>query len=144
MNELEKARKIFELSYLFKQDNRNHCGKEEQMMHREMMILHWMQYCHREGYVKMNDIADNFHITPAAVSQIMRNFEKKGWVERIVLDHDRRSVYMKVTEEAIRLMEKTEAYVHQRLAEFLKYLGEEDSDALIRIMEKATSYGKIL
>ncbi len=144
MNEVEKAQRIFQLFYLFRQDNRHSHCKEEHMVHRDMMILHWIKYCHDEEYVKMNDIADNFHITPAAVSQIMRNFEKKGWVERIVLDNDRRSVYMKVSAEAIQLMEETEAIVHQKLEAFLTYLGQEDSDALVRIMEKAVSYGKIL
>ena len=144
MNEVEKAQKIFQLFYLFKQDNRYRNCKEEHMVHRDMMILHWMKHCHDEEYVKMNDIADNFHITPAAVSQMMRNFENKGWVERTVLENDRRSVYMKVSDKAIQLMEETEADMHQKLVDFLTYLGQEDSDALVRIMEKAASYGKIL
>ena len=92
--------------------------------------------------VKMSEISSYFHITPAAVSQMIRSFEKKGWVERVILDNDRRSVYIKVSDAGSRMIEQNEKHVTEKLVEFIEMLGEEDAEALIRILEKARIHAK--
>lgn len=85
-----------------------------------------------------------FRITPAAVSQMVKEYERKGWVERVVLEHDRRSVYLKVSEEAKALLKQNEEMAMKGIIDFIHYLGEEDSDALLRILEKAKDYGPLI
>ena len=48
----------------------------------------------------MNQIKDHFHVSPAAVSQGIRSFEQQGWVERVILESDRRSVYIRIQKKA--------------------------------------------
>ena len=95
---------------------------------------------HHVEMMKMSEIATYFHITPAAVSQMIKEYERKGWVERIILDQDRRSVYLKVTDSGEKMLKQNEEAAMKDLIDFLEFIGDEDSDALIRILEKAASF----
>ena len=96
------------------------------------------------GMIKMSDVSHIFHITPAAVSQMVRDYERKGWLNRVVLEHDRRSVYLRFTPEALELLKQNEEELLAGIVQFIHYLGEEDSDALLRILDKAKAYGPIM
>ena len=61
-------------------------------------------------------------------------------MDRILLDTDRRSVYIQVSEDARRMMKNCEAFMTERLVEFIEELGEEDANALVRILEKALAH----
>ena len=95
---------------------------------------------HHVEMMKMSEISTYFHITPAAVSQMIKEYERKGWVERIILDQDRRSVYLKVTDSGEKMLKQNEEAAMKDLIDFLEFIGDEDSDALIRILEKAASF----
>lgn len=144
MNEMEIVRKIMQMFYLFRQENgmlMEH--KEPLMSHRDIMMLDAIMRMDPDGeMVKMNEISRYFHITPAAVSQGIKAFEKKGWVERIHLEGDRRSVYIRVTKEAKDHMKKCAQQMSENLAAFISLLGEEDAQALVRILEKGILFAK--
>ena len=114
--------------------------KKMAMNSRDMMILHGMIHLNPEGMIKMSQIKDHFHVSPAAVSQGIRSFEQQGWVERVILDSDRRSVYIRVTEKGRRLMAQKEQEFCDQLSAYFRYLGEADSLALIRILERTIGY----
>lgn len=76
----------------------------------------------------------------AAVSQGIRSFEQQGWVERVILDSDRRSVYIRITEKGRALMQQKEQEFCDQLTAYFRYLGEDDSLALIRILERTIGY----
>lgn len=145
MTDLEKARKLMEYFYMMKKQNAPRMEKRTEMSHRDIMFLNVAMHMDKgRELVKMSEISEFFHITPAAVSQMVREYEQKGWVERVVLESDRRSVYVKVTEEAITLIHTCEQKANERIVEFISFLGEEDSDALLRIMEKVVNFGRIM
>lgn len=144
MNEMEIVRKIMRMFYLFRQENgmlMEH--KEPLMSHRDIMMLDAIMKINPNGEpVKMNEISQYFNITPAAVSQGIKAFEKKGWVERIRLEDDRRSVYITVTKEARDHMKACAERMSENLAAFISLLGEEDAQALVRILEKGILFTK--
>lgn len=139
MDEMEIVRRLYHMFYLLRREGFRCCG-DHPMGGRDLMMLDTIM--HGGNLVKMNDISAYFHITPAAVSQMIRTFEKKNWVERVVLEKDRRSVYVRVSEEGQKLIEQNEKDVTERLVEFIELLGEEDAKALIRIVEKAQVHAK--
>ena len=110
------------------------------MNSRDMMILHGILHLNPEGMIKMSQIKDHFHVSPAAVSQGIRSFEQQGWVERVILDSDRRSVYIRITEKGRALMQQKEQEFCDQLTAYFRYLGEDDSLALIRILERTIGY----
>lgn len=149
MNDIEKAKRLVHLFYIMRKEhtsNHDHpC--EGKFRKRDFMTLNALLTrinAQADGLVKMSDMSVYFRITPAAVSQMVREYERKGWVERVVLEQDRRSVYLKVTEEAKALLKQNEEAAMQGIIDFIHYLGEEDSEALVRILEKAKNYGPIM
>lgn len=147
MSVREKANQLKEELYVFRQmhfhkafHKTQKCTDKEQFMHKDMMFLHWL--IKHEKPVKMNAIADFFHVTPAAVSQQIKEYEKKGWIERYTLENDRRSVYLKVSELAKMKLKACEEEMNENVIHFLEYLGEKDCDALLRILEKVRLYKK--
>ncbi|MEG0265063.1 MAG: MarR family transcriptional regulator [Erysipelotrichaceae bacterium] len=144
MEDYEKVRRFFHLTYIFKNQFSEKNEKHDDLSPRDCMMLRTIIKLGKENPVKMSMISDHFHISPAAISQVARKFEMKGWIERIILDSDRRSVYVQVTPQACKMLRVKEKQIAQRLESFLSYLGEEDSSALIRIMEKAIEFGNTL
>lgn len=142
MNEKEIAQEFTKLFFVLKQETAPTGNRKLGMGHRDMMMLNGICEIGKEDMVKMSAISEFFHITPAAVSQCIRNFEKEGWVERVVLDSDRRSVYVKVTNKAKDLMKGCQDHMWEKLLGFIHYLGEEDSEHLLRIMDRSIVYIK--
>lgn len=97
-----------------------------------------------KGLIKMSEVSTSFQITPAAVSQLVRMYERKGWLQRVILEDDRRSVYLCLSEQGKRLLKEKEQGAMQGIVDFIHYLGDADSDALIRILQKARDYGPIM
>ena len=148
MNDIEKAKRLSHLFYIMR---RGHMPKpshlSQELRIRDMMVLDVIKEAierQKDGLVKMSDISMHFRITPAAASQMVREYERNGWLERVILDSDRRSVYLKVTNQAMELLKQNEEKLMQGIVDFIHYLGETDSDALIRILEKAKEYGPIM
>ena len=86
MNEQKVVQEILYMLYLFQKENGTMLKarpKPEEMNHREIMVLQAICRMHPDGTpVKMSDLSAFFQVTPAAVSQTIRAFERKEWVER--------------------------------------------------------------
>lgn len=138
MDEKEIIQQLLTLFYLFQKRNKqSHDG----MKFRDLMILHAILQCQQKGRpLKMSDISDHFKVTPAAVSQVIKLFEEKGWIERVTPAHDRRSTYLQATVEAQLQMKRRYQQVQENLLSFLTSLGDEDAQALARILQKAVAY----
>ncbi|NBK96558.1 MAG: MarR family transcriptional regulator [Erysipelotrichia bacterium] len=110
--------------------------------HHDMMFLTAIARLEKQqdGFVKMSDISNFFKISPPATSQAIRKFEKANYVERVRLDHDRRSVYITLTSKVKQEMAEAEAQLNENLVSLIHYLGEEDAKELIRIMQKASHF----
>lgn len=147
MSDIEKAKRLGHLFYIMRRERMPAHGRFDQEFRiRDMMVLDVIKEAidrQKDGLVKMSDISMYFRITPAAASQMVREYERKGWLERVILDSDRRSVYCRVSEQAMTLLKQNEECLMAGMVDFIHYLGEEDSDALIRILEKAKNYGPI-
>ena len=129
MDEMDIVRKITHLVYTHRRDAAFTGQKQPNVKHRDIMMLDAI--IKMGDLVKMSDISAYFQITPAAVSQCIKNFEKKGWVERTVLESDRRSVYVRVSDEAKQMVQVMEEHMKQQLIAFiaeLKTLYETVSD----------------
>lgn len=142
MDEMDIVRKLTQLSYTFRrQDGFMPPHMKKDAKHRDIMMLDVILKMNQSGdLVKMSEISSYFSITPAAVSQCMKAFEQNGWVERVVLENDRRSVYIKVSPSAKAMIKRQEKMMIDTLVGFIEELGEDDAQALVRILEKAAEY----
>ena len=85
MDEMDIVRKITHLVYTHRRDAAFTGQKQPNVKHRDIMMLDAI--IKMGDLVKMSDISAYFQITPAAVSQCIKNFEKKGWVEPVSYTH---------------------------------------------------------
>ena len=140
MDEMEVVRRLTHLFYMFRKENDHGFDNHPKIRHRDFMMLDAILAIKQGDLVKMSDISTYLQVTPAAVSQFIKKYEKKGWVERVVLEADRRSVYIKVSDEAKAAIKACERDVTDTLCAFIRDLGEEDAEAFVRIMEKAYEF----
>ena len=140
MDEMEVVRKINQLLYSYRHESKCMEAREKTMRHREMFLLDGI--LKMGNRVRMNEISSYFKITPAAVSQIIKAFEKKGWVKREYDQMDKRSVYIVVTDETIAYLEQKQQATIDRFVRFVNTLGEEDAQAFVRILEKGLAFRK--
>ena len=144
MDEMEIVRRLYHMFYMMRRESVRFSGFEDHhgIKNRDLMILD--SIVQGGNLMKMSDISAYFNVTPAAVSQMMRSLEKNNWIERVILENDRRSVYIKASKLGMEVIEKNEQHVTEKLVEFIEILGEDDSQALIRILEKCGEHLKTI
>lgn len=142
MDEMEIVRRLTHLFYMFRKENLTRFDDHPRIRHKDIHMLDAIISINGGDLVKMSDISAYLQVTPAAVSQFIKGYEKRGWVERIVLESDRRSVYVKVSDAGKHVMESCERHMTDSLIAFIEALGEEDAEAFLRIMEKAVAFSK--
>ena len=143
MDAKKLAYELREMIYLFGKNSALRPPCEPKIRHHDMMILTAIAKLDKaSGAVKMSDLSNYFNISAPAISQTIRRFEKLGYIERIQLEKDRRSVYIRVRPDVLAMMEEVESVVNENLMDLIMYLGEDDAKDLIRIMKKASTFRK--
>lgn len=89
---------------------------------------------------KPSELAKALGVTLSAVSHHINNLEKAGYIERIQDPKDRRIVRICLSEKGIELDRELKEKFFKGLCEMVTFLGEEDSDELIRILNKISSF----
>lgn len=82
------------------------------------------------------EIANFADVSTARVATFLKSVEKKGYIERISLQEDRRKVNIVLTEAGLKKVEDRREEMLKGIAYYLEVLGEEDTENLLRILEK--------
>ncbi|WP_223066063.1 MarR family winged helix-turn-helix transcriptional regulator [Paenibacillus caui] len=88
----------------------------------------------------ISEISNLMEVTPPTVTQLIKNLEAEGLVERINDRKDRRVVRVLLTEQGKNLVQRAQANFVQRLKGLTNYLGEEQTEQLTTLLEKALKY----
>lgn len=86
--------------------------------------------------VMMSELSDYLNITPAAVSQLVQKYENSGYLKRVRSQEDRRKVYIQVEEEVKENILKEWQIRKEKFLRFLDYVGDEDGEAIYRVLTK--------
>lgn len=90
--------------------------------------------------VKISQISTKLEITNAAATQMVDMLERKEFVERVYDESDHRVTLVRLTSKGKIFLEtsfnETAAYIDG----LTQYLGEEDTQALLRILDKTIEY----
>lgn len=90
--------------------------------------------------VRSGDIAKCGHATPSAVSQILKSLEEKGLITRQRDKGDSRAVTVHLTKDG-RAFSARGREVHEQMIDgVLAYLGSEDAEHFVRIMERLADF----
>ncbi|MGI6227519.1 MAG: MarR family transcriptional regulator, partial [Peptococcales bacterium] len=85
---------------------------------------------------KAADIAEIFHISPAAASNMVERLYKNNWIERTRSEKDRRIVWLKLNKNGKELLEKVEKIRIEMQVERFKNINDEELDILLSILKK--------
>ncbi|MDL2319429.1 MarR family transcriptional regulator [Eubacteriales bacterium OttesenSCG-928-A19] len=101
----------------------------------EILAQHQREHPCAEGLYG-GELAARMHVTPPAVSRMLRHLEEKGFIERTVDTQDRRNTYIRLTRvgEAVRERKKEEmaAFMEGVIAE----MGEDNMRQLLALWNR--------
>ncbi len=90
----------------------------------QLRILSYIRFSPGES-VKVKEIADELHITPAAASQIVERMVQLGIVERSSVPGDRRSVRVTLSVEGRKCYAQNDKVVEKLMTKLLKDVSKE-------------------
>lgn len=90
--------------------------------------------------VRSGDIAKCGQATPSAVSQTLKSLEEKGLITRQRDKGDSRAVTVHLTEDGCAFSARGRELHEQMIDEVLTYLGPEDAEHLVRIVERLADF----
>lgn len=130
---------LFDLTYSITNYVRNnrHCKDGPRL--RDVMLFKTI-YKAENHQITMSELASIIGVSPAAVSQMIAGFEKKGLLQRVHSNTDRRTVYIQIVPEAIEMFQERMDVHVKNVYDYLDYLGESDCAHLRDILVKTTKY----
>jgi DNA-binding MarR family transcriptional regulator len=73
-----------------------------------------------EGHLRMQDLADEIHLSQSALSRLVQRLEDEGFATRGVCEHDRRGVWASITDQGRAAQRNAEPTHLAALAESLR------------------------
>ena len=130
---------LFDLTYSITNYVRNnrHCKDGPRLM--DVMLFKTI-YRAENHQITMSELASILGVSPAAVSQLIAGFEKKGLLQRVHSNTDRRTVYIQIVPEAIEMFQEHMEEHVKNVYDYLDYLGSDDCAHLRDILVKTTKY----
>jgi DNA-binding MarR family transcriptional regulator len=92
--------------------------------------------------IKASDLSSVLEITPGAVTHVVNELEKDGYVSRVSDPSDRRIVLIQPTEKGLEALSDTREEMLNELNRLVDYLGETDSRECIRLFSRVLNYYK--
>lgn len=130
---------LFDLTYKvtnFVRNNR-HCKDGPRI--KDVMLFKTI-YKAENHQITMSELANILGVSPAAVSQMIAGFEKKGLLQRVHSNTDRRTIYIQIVPEAIDMFQKRMDSHMANVYSYLDYLGTSDCAHLRDILKKTAHY----
>ena len=130
---------LFDLTYSITNYVRNnrHCKDGPRL--KDVMLFKTI-YKAENHQITMSELASILGVSPAAVSQLIAGFEKKGLLQRVHSNTDRRTVYIQIVPEAIEMFQERMDVHVKNVYDYLDYLGESDCAHLRDILVKTSKY----
>ena len=130
---------LFDLTYSITNYVRNnrHCKDGPRL--KDVMLFKTI-YRAENHQITMSELASILGVSPAAVSQLIAGFEKKGLLQRVHSNTDRRTVFIQIVPEAIEMFQERMDVHVKNVYDYLDYLGSDDCAHLRDILIKTTKY----
>lgn len=89
-----------------------------------------------KGTLKIGELINSMLATSGNMTVVIKNMEKKGWVERIMCPNDKRSFLVSLTEDGKAVIDKALPQHISRVEETFSVLTEAEQEELIRLLKK--------
>jgi DNA-binding MarR family transcriptional regulator len=95
-----------------------------------------LQFLHKKGKSTVSGLAEEMSVKPSAITAMIDRLHKQGFVLRDRDEHDRRVVFIQISDVGQLAMEETVEKRKKILLKYLAHLEPEEVKSLIAIYEK--------
>lgn len=88
----------------------------------------------------VSELSHLLRVTSPTVTQLIKTMEKKGWIERMMDEQDRRAVRISLTEEGEAMVQKAIDSTMESFTGLIDFLGEQEGNQLAELLTKAYTY----
>lgn len=98
------------------------------------LLRMWETSCGGTKEISPSSLAEHLQLSRSMVTTILNLLEKEGYISRSISSKDRRRVAVSITEKGKLYMEKRKNSMDQLFTYIYQYLGEADSQELVRLI----------
>ncbi len=109
----------------------------------DIMVLFCIAFCDMNQKIKLSDVAKTLRVTLPAVTHKVNDLVEKNYIEKETSTKDLRVTYIRLTSEGKVYVESIRDAYYSPLKDLVKHLGEEDTQTLMRILDKISQLGKM-
>ncbi|HBG33003.1 MAG TPA: hypothetical protein DEG42_05355 [Acholeplasmataceae bacterium] len=135
LQKLDRSLQVFRRSGIYKRAN-------TKLSDADIMVLFCVAFCDMSQRVKLSDISKTLRVTLPAVTHKVNDLVEKNYVEKETSPKDLRVTYIRLTQTGKEYVESIREEYYQPLREVVKYLGDDDTKCLMRILDKISLMGK--
>ena len=95
-----------------------------------------------ESRAKVSDVVRRLDVMPPAVSRTLKNLEEKKWIVRTVNSQDRRNMYVELTEEGEKELEKMCRKMSEITERILQKMDQKELQKMIQILHQLYDISK--
>lgn len=89
-----------------------------------------------DANVFAQDITEEFHMSKAAVSQMLGSLERRGYLRRDFNPFNRRKIILTLTDKGRNIVDRMERDMVEKMSAFIQDFGEEDTRLLVELFER--------
>lgn len=107
------------------------------MKPRHIHVLDAIDDIHKRNDIcRVSDVASQLHITKPSVTQLIKELEQLGMLEKKIDDHDKRVVLLKLTAQGNQCVKKHVIDFHNEWVKNMKDISDEQVDEVIDVIHQ--------
>ncbi|MDD2376314.1 MAG: MarR family transcriptional regulator [Clostridia bacterium] len=124
----------------FKRNKIQNIASCEGLTHNEKMILFSLHDISKDNKVSLSVLRERMKLAPSTITPIITLLEEKELIERNIDKNDRRNIFLKISPKGEEQINRVQFEVKEVMFEYIKYMGEDDTKQLIRLISKTTEF----
>lgn len=108
-------------------------ARENGMTPSQLIVL---QSLKAQQEMTARQVADAMHLTQATVTSLLDALQERGWITRTRGEQDRRRVYVRLTKEGERQIERTPTSLHERFVNQFRALQPWEQSSMLATLQR--------
>jgi DNA-binding MarR family transcriptional regulator len=133
---LDRALQVFRRSGIYKRS-------ATKLSDADIMVMFCVAFCDLYQKVKLTDVAQTLRVTLPAITHKVNELVKEEYLIKETSSKDLRVTYIKLTTKGKEYVESVKEEYYRPIKILSRNLGEEDTQTLLRILDKISQMGKI-
>jgi DNA-binding MarR family transcriptional regulator len=106
----------------------------------ELLVILAINLDEENRALSVSELSSLLQISPAGTTHLLNPLEEANCIERLRDPNDRRVVLIALTDQGYKIAESLILAFQDKITGLMKFLGEDDSQTLIRLMAKTIDF----